>query len=69
MAIQSRVIEGTAKEIKAALAAMPDDAVVRLMVGRPSLSIIARKLQHDAAARGMTAAQHDALINSLKNDQ
>jgi len=69
MAIQSRVIEGTAKEIKAALAGMPDDAVVRLMVGRPSLSIIARKLQSEAAARGMTDAQHDALMASLKNDR
>lgn len=69
MAIQFGVIEGTAKEIKAALAGMPDDAVVRLMVGRPSLSIIARKLQSEAAARGMTDAQHDALMASLKNDQ
>ena len=69
MAIQSRVIEGTAKEIKAALARMPDDAPVRLMVGRPSLSIIARKLQNEAAARGITDAQHDALMASLKNDQ
>jgi hypothetical protein len=39
------------------------------MVGRPSLSIIARKLQSEAAARGMTDAQHDALMSSLKNDQ
>jgi hypothetical protein len=45
---------------------MPDDAVVRLMVGRPSLSIIARKLQSEASARGMTDAQHDALMASLK---
>jgi hypothetical protein len=67
MAIPPGVIEGTAKEIKAALAAMPDDAVVRLMVGRPSLSIIARKLQSESADRGMTDAQHDALMASLKN--
>jgi hypothetical protein len=66
---QAGVIEGTAKQIKAALAGMPDDAVVRLMVGRPSLSIIARKLQSEAAARGMTSAHHDALLVSLKNDQ
>jgi hypothetical protein len=65
--IPSGVIEGTAKEIKAALAAMPEDAVVRLMVGRPSLSIIARKLQSESAHRGMTDAQHYALITSLKN--
>jgi len=69
MAIQPRVIEGTAKEIKAALAGVPDDAPVRLMVGRPSLSIIARKLQSEAAARGMTDAQHDALMASLKTGQ
>jgi hypothetical protein len=60
------VIEGTAKEIKAALAGMPDDAVVRLMVGRPSLSIIARKLQSEAANRSMTDERHDALMASLK---
>ncbi len=68
MATQPRVIEGTAKEIKAALAKMPEDAVVRLMVGRPSLSIIARKLQSEAAARGMTEPRHDELIASLKDD-
>jgi hypothetical protein len=68
MAIQSRVIEGTAKEIKAALAGMPEDVVVRLMVGRPSLSIIARKLQSEAAARGMTEENYDALMASLKKE-
>jgi hypothetical protein len=67
MAIQSGVIEGTAKEIKAALAEIPDDTPVRLMVGRPSLSIIARKLQSEAAARGMTDARHDLLMASLKD--
>jgi hypothetical protein len=69
MAMQPGIIEGTAKEIKAALAGMPDDAVVRLIVGRPSLAIIARKLQSDAAARGMTESEHDALLASLKKDQ
>jgi hypothetical protein len=68
MSTQPRVIEGTAKEIKAALAKMPEDAVVRLMVGRPSLSIIARKLQSEAGARGMTDARHDELMASLKDD-
>lgn len=68
MAIPYGVIEGTAKEIKAALAAMPKDAVVRLMVGRPSLSIIARKLQSESVNRGMTDAQHDMLMTSLKNE-
>jgi hypothetical protein len=48
---------------------MPDNAVVRLMVGRPSLSIIARKLQRESAIRGMTDPQHDALMASLKNER
>jgi hypothetical protein len=69
MAIPPGIIEGTAKEIKAALAAMPEDAVVRLMIGRPSLSIIARELQSKSVNRGMTDAQHDALMASLKNEQ
>jgi hypothetical protein len=69
MAIPPGIIEGTAKEIKAALAAMPDDAVVRLMVGRPSLSIIARKLQSESVNRGMTDAKHDTLMASLKNER
>jgi hypothetical protein len=38
------------------------------MLGRPSLSIIARKLQHEAATLGMTDAEHDALMTSLKDD-
>ncbi len=69
MAIPPGVIEGTAKEIKAALATLPDDVVVRLMVGRPSLSIIARKLQSESANRGMTDERHDALMSSLKNNR
>ena len=68
MTIQAGVIQGTAKQIKAALDEMPDDEIVRLMVGRPSLSVIARKLQNEAAIRGMTDAQHDELMASLKND-
>ncbi len=68
MTIQAGVIQGTAKQIKAALDEMPDDEIVRLMVGRPSLSVIARKLQKEAATRGMTEAQHDELMASLKND-
>ena len=68
MPTQAGIIEGTAKQIQAALAEMPDDAVVRLMVGRPSLSIIARKLQNEAATRGVTDVQHDALMASLQND-
>ncbi len=68
MTIQAGVIQGTAKQIKAALDEMPDDEIVPLMVGRPSLSVIARKLQNEAATRGMTDAQHDELMASLKND-
>jgi len=68
MTIQAGVIQGTAKQIKAALDEMPDDEIVRLIVGRPSLSVIARKLQNEAATRGMTDVQHDELMASLKND-
>ncbi|MBE8996512.1 hypothetical protein [Microcystis aeruginosa] len=68
MTTQATVIQGTAKEIREALALIPDDEIVRLMVGRPSLSIIARKLQHEAATLGMIAAEHDALMASLKDD-
>ena len=68
MTIQAGVIQGTAKQIKVALDEMPDDEIVRLMVGRPSLSVIARKLQNEAATRSMTEAQHDKLMASLKND-
>jgi hypothetical protein len=68
MATQATVFQGTAKKIREALALMPDDEVVRLMVGRPSLFIIARKLQREAATFGMTDAEHDALMASLKKD-
>ncbi|WP_203230574.1 hypothetical protein [Microcystis aeruginosa] len=39
MTTQATVIQGTAREIREALALIPDDEIVRLMVGRPSLSI------------------------------
>ena len=68
MTTQATIIQGTAKEIREALALMPDDEMVRLVVGRPSLSIIAIKLQREAATLGMTDAEHDALMTSLKND-
>jgi len=68
MTKQAEIIQGTAKEIRAALALVPDDEIVRLMVGCPSLSIIARKLQREAATLGMSDAEHDALMASLKDD-
>jgi len=68
MTTQGTIIQGTAKEIREALALMPDDEMVRLVVGRPSLSIIAIKLQREAATLGMTDAEHDALMASLKHD-
>ena len=68
MTTEAKVIQGTAKEIREALALMPDNEMVRLVVGRPSLSIIARKLQREAATLGMTEAEHDTLMASLKND-
>jgi hypothetical protein len=66
---QAGVIEGTAKQIRAKLNQVPDDEIVKLMLGRPSLSIIARKLQAEALARGMTDNVHDELINSVKYEQ
>jgi len=68
MTTQATVIQGTAKEIREALALIPDDEIVRLMVDRPSLSIIARKLQHEAVTLGMTDAEQGALMASLKDD-
>lgn len=62
------VIEGTAREVMAELAHIPADEHVRAMVGRPSLSVIARRLQTSAAANGMTQEIHDHLLRSLKND-
>ena len=65
---QGEVIEGTAREVMAKLANLPADKRVRAMIGRPSLSLIARRLQETAAARGMTDEIHDDLMRSLKND-
>jgi hypothetical protein len=62
------VIEGTAQEVMARLAHVPPGERVRLMVGRPSLSVIARRLQVAAATNGMTAEIHDDLLSSIKND-
>jgi hypothetical protein len=68
MKAQDGVIEGTAQEVIAKLALMPASAPVRVMVGRPSLSIMARRLQATAAANGMTETVHHDLLRSLKND-
>ena len=62
------VIEGTAQEVMAKLAHVPADEHVRVMVGRPSLAVIARRLQATASANGMTEAIHNDLLRSLKND-
>jgi len=61
-------IEGTAQEVMARLSHIPPGQRVRLMVGRPSLSVIARRLQATASAHGMTDAIHDDLLKSSKND-
>jgi hypothetical protein len=66
--MEPQVFEGTAREIRTRLATMPDDERVRVMVGRPSLAVIARKLQGTAAANGMTDTIHDTLLQSLKHD-
>jgi hypothetical protein len=61
------VIEGTAREIMAQLAHVPPGERVRLMIGRPSLTVIARRLQATAAANGMITEIHNDLLGSLKN--
>jgi hypothetical protein len=66
---EDAVIEGTAQEVIARLAGLPADERVRVMVGRPSLSLIARRLQATAAANGMTEQIHDELLEFLKNDR
>ncbi len=68
MRSRSEVIEGTAREVMARLARIAPDERVRVLVGRPSLSVIARRTQAVAAERGMNEATHDALIRSLKNN-
>lgn len=68
MKTQDGIIEGTAQEVMAKLAHVPAGERVRVMVGRPSLTVIARRLQATAAANGMTEAMHDDLLRSLKND-
>ena len=67
MRTHGQVIEGTAREVMAKLAHVPAGERVRVMVGRPSLSVIARRLQATATANGMTPEVHDELLTSLKN--
>ena len=69
MKSEDGVIEGTAREVMAKLAHVPADVRVRVMVGRPSLSVIARRLQATAATNGMTEEIHNGLLRSLKNDR
>ncbi|MEO5333016.1 MAG: hypothetical protein H7839_13435 [Magnetococcus sp. YQC-5] len=66
---QTDFFEGTAKQVMNELAHIPDDTVVRLMVGRPSLSTIAHQLQNEASIQGMTDTIHDELMKSLKRDE
>jgi hypothetical protein len=65
---QAEVIEGTAQEVMEKLAQVPADEHVRVMIGRPSLSVIARRLQATALANGLTEEIHEELLRSLKND-
>jgi hypothetical protein len=62
------VIQGTAQQVMAALAHVPPGERVSAMVGRPSLTLIARRLQATAAANGMTEDVHDELLESLKQE-
>ncbi len=66
--MQGSVIEGTAREIMARLAQVPPGERVRLVIGRPSLSVIAKRLQETAASNGMTNEIHDELLKSLKHE-
>lgn len=68
MNAQDRVCEGTAREVMVKSAHVPANKPVRVMVGRPSLSVIARRLQATASANGMTEEIHDGPLRSLKND-
>lgn len=68
MKTQDSVIEGTAREVIAKLAQVPAEEYVRAVVGRPSLSAIARQLQATAQANGMTEEVHAELLRSLKTD-
>ncbi len=68
MKTTDRVIEGTAQEVMAKLAHVPAGERVRAMVGHPSLSVIARRLQAIASANGMSEDIHNDLLRSLQND-
>jgi len=68
MKTQDGIIEGTAQEVMAKLAQVPAGERVRVMVGRPSLTLIARRLQATAAANGMTEAIHNDLLRFSKHD-
>ncbi|ELR96932.1 hypothetical protein [Gloeocapsa sp. PCC 73106] len=61
MTRQARVIQGTAKEIKAALEQIPDEEVVRLMVGRPSLSLSALHSPTDRAKARASSSSDNPL--------
>jgi hypothetical protein len=68
MKAQDGIIERAAREVMAKLARVPAGERVRVMVGRPSLTVIARRLQATAAANGMNAEIQSDLLKSLKND-
>jgi hypothetical protein len=56
-----------AQEVMAELAQVPAGERVRAMVGRPSLSVIARRLKVTAARNGMMDAVHpERLLILLK---
>lgn len=61
------IIEGLAPDVIPKLTQVPPGEHVRVRIGRPSFSAIARGLQATAAANGMTDAIHDELIRSLKD--
>jgi hypothetical protein len=65
MRAEGIVIEGTAEEVMARLAQVPAGERFRVLIGNPSLAVIARRLQATAAANGMTDDVYDELMKSL----
>jgi hypothetical protein len=68
MRAENQAIKSTAGQVTAELERRGIDPArpVKVMVGRPSLSVIGRRLQGEAARGGMNAEVHDQLLDELK---
>jgi len=71
MRTENHVIKSTAGKVTAELERRGIDPArpVTVMIGHPSLSVIARRLQGEAARSGMTQEIHDQLMDELKRIQ